>query len=149
MHYFGKWQTLPSNRQFGLWDTGNSRGKYRLNFVVKEEMESLWKKCLFLLSHKNECPSLGTLRQVQNTDGYMKLACSIKHKCVCVSSVLVDDVQQLNVWSGEEVVSLRQITFFWVLQTFIFSFSLDSQGRCHSNLSNFTMISVDMSLSSA
>lgn len=75
-------------------------------------MDSLWKKCVFLLSHKNECPSLGTLRQVQKTDGYMKLACSIKHKCVCMSSVLVDGVQQLNFLSGEEVVPLRQITFF-------------------------------------
>lgn len=78
--------------------------KYRLNFIVNEEMYSLWKKRVFLLSHEKECPSLVTLRQVQNTDGYMKLACGIKHKCVCMSlvlvddvSVLVDDVQQLNV----------------------------------------------------
>lgn len=42
----------------------------------------------------------------------MKLACSIKLKCVCMSSVLVDDEQQLNVGSGGEVLSLRQITFF-------------------------------------
>lgn len=45
-------------QQFGLGDIGNFREKYRLNLIVEEGMDSLWRKGVFLLAHKNGCPSL-------------------------------------------------------------------------------------------